>query len=92
MTDTRISATATALREAMIEVLWELGMLRSPRVEEALRAVPRQVFAPDVPLEEIYGAQTAVVTRRDEAGVAADALNLETSTEHVARYRTLIHR
>jgi protein-L-isoaspartate(D-aspartate) O-methyltransferase len=35
-----------------------------PEVQDAFRAVPRELFTPGVPLEEAYRADHAVVTKR----------------------------
>ncbi|GAA0393591.1 O-methyltransferase [Acrocarpospora corrugata] len=56
-----------ALREALIAQIRALGMLRSPRVEAAFRAVPRHVFLPETPLETAYSRQV-VITKRDRDG------------------------
>ncbi|MEO3862895.1 methyltransferase, FxLD system [Acrocarpospora sp. B8E8] len=80
---TRVSAVTTAnttaepsatldidaLREALIGQIRALGMLRSPRVEDAFRAVPRHVFLPETPLETAYARQV-VITKRDRDGEA----------------------
>ncbi|QDY78015.1 methyltransferase, FxLD system [Streptomyces qinzhouensis] len=65
---TDLSRTAQ-LREEMIEELKELKAVRTAGVEAALRKVPRHVFAPGVPLEKVYAAEYAVITKKDEDGV-----------------------
>ncbi|RJL23221.1 methyltransferase, FxLD system [Bailinhaonella thermotolerans] len=57
------------LADALIERIRALGRLRSRRVEEALRAVPRHVFVPDVELEVAY-ARRPVITKRAPDGTA----------------------
>ncbi len=57
-----------ALREAMVVELREDGRIRSDRVADAFRAVPRHLFAPEAPVEKAYTAYSAVVTKRDEHG------------------------
>ena len=59
----------TPLRDAMVEQLWLLDGIRSERVAAAFRAVPRHVFAPGTPLEQVYDAtKTAVWPKHDETG------------------------
>ena len=57
------------LREAMIGELREMGAIRSDRVAEVFRAVPRYLFAPGAPLEEVYSPTAAVHVKWDEQGV-----------------------
>ena len=56
------------LREEMIGELRVLGGVRSEAVEAAMRAVPRHVFAPGVPLEQVYAARTTVWPKYDSTG------------------------
>ncbi len=72
--DTNVSAAdeaaqADVLREAMIAELRELEAIRSDRVADAFRTVPRHLFAPGATLEESY-AQDTVRVKRDEHGIA----------------------
>ncbi len=78
--DTNVStadeaAQADALREAMIAELRELKAIRSDRVADAFRTVPRHLFAPGEPLERAYAADSAVVTKRGEHGAAVSAVS-----------------
>ena len=78
--DTNVSTAvettqADALREAMIAELRELKAIRSDRVADAFRAVPRHLFAPGEPLESAYAADSAVVTKRDEHGAAVSTVS-----------------
>ncbi|GAB4001712.1 hypothetical protein GCM10029992_37960 [Glycomyces albus] len=68
-------ADLAALREAMFAQLRELGVLRSERIADAFRVVPRHRFAPGAPLAEVYAARDAVVTKRDEHGVAISSVS-----------------
>jgi protein-L-isoaspartate(D-aspartate) O-methyltransferase len=52
------------LRQALVGELVREGRVRSAAVEAALRAVPREVFVPGVPLEEVYRASEAIVVKR----------------------------
>ncbi len=58
-----------ALRETMIGKLHEMGAIRSDRVAEVFRAVPRHLFTPGAPLEEVYTPTAAVHVKWDEHGV-----------------------
>jgi protein-L-isoaspartate(D-aspartate) O-methyltransferase len=53
-------AAARKLRMALVDELRGNGSVRSAAVEAAMRAVPRHVFLPEVPLERAY-ANDAVV-------------------------------
>ncbi|MBO0804458.1 MAG: methyltransferase, FxLD system [Nocardiopsaceae bacterium] len=67
-----MSIQAMRLRDALVSQLVEAGMVRSPRVEAAMRAVPRHVFLPGVPLRRAY-ANDVVQTKRDADGVPISA-------------------
>jgi protein-L-isoaspartate(D-aspartate) O-methyltransferase len=67
--DTDETTHAEALRECMIAELREMGTIRSDRVAEAFRALPRHLFAPGAPLEAVYAATTSVIIKRDDHGV-----------------------
>jgi protein-L-isoaspartate(D-aspartate) O-methyltransferase len=54
------------LRQGLVGDLIREGRVRSARVEAALRAVPREVFVPGVPLEEVYRPSEAIVIKRLE--------------------------
>lgn len=69
------TAQADALREAMIAELREMTAIRSDRVADAFRAVPRHLFAPGEPLESAYAANSTLVTKRDEHGAATSAVS-----------------
>jgi protein-L-isoaspartate(D-aspartate) O-methyltransferase len=57
-------AHSRVFRRALIEKLWQDGHLRSARVAEAMQAVPRELFVPGLPLEEVYRASEAIVVKR----------------------------
>lgn len=61
--------TADRLRSQLIDHLAEEGYVRTPRVEEAMRTVPRHVFVPHATLEKAYG-NTPVDTKLDESGAS----------------------
>jgi protein-L-isoaspartate(D-aspartate) O-methyltransferase len=60
-------AGAASLHAALVDNLVERELIRSPRVEAAFRAVRRELFLPDVPVEQVYRDES-VITRVDEAG------------------------
>lgn len=51
-------------REQMIRSLTRLGAIRSPRVEAAMRAVPRHLFIPEDTVEQAYEPERAYVTKK----------------------------
>lgn len=57
------------LRQAMVDRLIvdqaEKGLTLRPEVEAAFRAVPRELFAPNVSAEEAYKHDAAVITKRN---------------------------
>ncbi|MGH3167705.1 MAG: methyltransferase domain-containing protein, partial [Trebonia sp.] len=63
---------ADHLRDALVDQLLETGAVRTPRVEAALRAVPRHVFVPDAPLRRAY-ADDVVQTKVDSDGIPISA-------------------
>jgi protein-L-isoaspartate(D-aspartate) O-methyltransferase len=56
-------------RMAMVDELLRRSALLTFGVEQAFRSVPRDVFLPRVPLEDVYTADRAVTTRLDNRGV-----------------------
>lgn len=63
-----------ALRETMIGKLHEMGAIRSDHVAEVFRAVPRHLFAPGAPLEDVYNPTDTVYVKRNEHGVAISSV------------------
>lgn len=57
----------TALQEELVRTLLQREGI-GERVAQAFRAVPRHVFLPGVPLEEVYSDE-AIVTKRDAQGL-----------------------
>ena len=63
-------------RRALVETLERDGHLRSPRVAEALLTVPRELFLPGVPLDDVYCSSEAIVTKRvDGVSVSSASAN-----------------
>ncbi len=67
--------SAEQLRSNMVEQLRADGTIRSESVARALLAVPRHAFAPEVPLTEAYEPVQALVTKRDEHGLAVSSVS-----------------
>jgi protein-L-isoaspartate(D-aspartate) O-methyltransferase len=66
MPDTR------ARRRKLVEKLVEDGQIRSARVAAAFEAVPRELFVPGVPLDEVYRSSEAILIKRvDGVGVSS---------------------
>ncbi|MGW3075651.1 methyltransferase, FxLD system [Kitasatospora sp. NPDC001132] len=65
---------AESLSAALINQLRDLNAIRSDRVADAFRTVPRHLFAPEAPMEEIYSNQP-IVTKRDERGLAISTVS-----------------
>src|SRR5256885_13247660 len=59
-----IGNDSRVLRRALVDTLRGDGHLRSARVAEAFEAVPRELFLPGVPLDEVYRPREAIVTKR----------------------------
>lgn len=75
MTDTT-PGTAESLRERMVTELLDAGAITDPRIEEAFRAVPREVFCPPgTPLEQPYVIHDKVRTRFDADGKTLSSLS-----------------
>lgn len=72
MTENVPVGSPDALRFELADRLRADGVVSSPRVDEAMRAVPRHVFVPAVPLQQAY-ADDVVQTKHDSAGTAISA-------------------
>jgi protein-L-isoaspartate(D-aspartate) O-methyltransferase len=64
---------AAGLQQVLVDGLQRTGALRDQGVEAAFRAVPRHLFLPDTPLEEVYGDQAIVTKRIDAVGVSSSS-------------------
>ncbi|GAB3461954.1 hypothetical protein GCM10027570_48050 [Streptomonospora sediminis] len=62
-------ATAAELRRELVGELKERGRLGSAAIEQALLAVPRHLFLPDAPVEDVYTDKT-IDTKLDGTGQA----------------------
>jgi protein-L-isoaspartate(D-aspartate) O-methyltransferase len=59
-----IGNDSRAYRRALVQTLHGDGHLRSARVAQAIEGVPRELFVPGVPLDEVYRPREAIVTKR----------------------------
>ncbi len=66
------AAAPAELLSTMVDRLRGHGLVHSASVEMAMRAVPRHLFVPGVPVEDAY-ADEAIVTHRDAEGVAVSS-------------------
>lgn len=73
--ETPTPARVDALREQMIAELRELKAIRTEAVENAVRAVPRHLFMPEVPLAKAYAAEYSLTTVRNEQGVSLSSVS-----------------
>ncbi|MFJ8752143.1 methyltransferase, FxLD system [Streptomyces sp. NPDC102441] len=68
-------AEAIRLRERMADIVIQKSWAPSPRVQAALREVPRHRFVPETPLETAYHDDLAVVTVREDSGTAVSSVS-----------------
>jgi protein-L-isoaspartate(D-aspartate) O-methyltransferase len=64
---TTTSGTPEDLRQQMVTKIRNSGV-RSARVLDAMSRVPREIFLPDVPAEQAYDPDKAVVIKRNASG------------------------
>jgi protein-L-isoaspartate(D-aspartate) O-methyltransferase len=63
----------TALRDALVEQLKDDGYVTMPRVEVALRAVPRHLFLPGVELERVYRDEAVPTKLQDGVAISSSS-------------------
>lgn len=68
-------ALAVHLREQMTQAVIRGGWAPSPRVQAALRAVPRHRFVPEAPLETAYDDEIAVATVKEDSGTVVSSVS-----------------
>ncbi|MET9834026.1 methyltransferase, FxLD system [Streptomyces sp. NPDC006385] len=68
-------AEAVRLRERMADIVISKGWAPSPRVQAALREVPRHRFVPETRLETAYHDDLAVVTVRESPQTALSSVS-----------------
>lgn len=78
--DTNVSAAgearqANALRKVMVGELRAAKTIRSDQVADAFRAVPRHLFVLGEPLEKAYAANSSIITKEDEHGIAISTVS-----------------
>lgn len=73
--DTGAQQDAAVLRAALVTKMITEGDLRTDEVIRAFTTVPREAFAPDAPLSQVYGREDVVVTKRDESGSATSSVS-----------------
>jgi protein-L-isoaspartate(D-aspartate) O-methyltransferase len=66
---------AARLRGEGVDKLVAEGWVTCERVEAAMRAVPRHLFAPESPLEEAYAPEKALRVMRDEHGTGLSSVS-----------------
>ena len=73
------NSTPEQWRDRMVEVLRRPGVVGaeflSPRVERALRMVPRHLFIPEADLPQAYDPFSPVMTKRDEEQVVVSSVS-----------------
>src|SRR2546430_1798748 len=69
-------ADAPALHRALIDALVSRGAIKDSRVETAFRAIPRHLFLPRLPLEEVYRDQ-AIPTKIVDGEAVSSASRAE---------------
>lgn len=73
--ESSVEDPATALRAAMVDELRDMGAVTSEPVAAAIAAVPRHLFVPGEPLDTAYAANSALVVKRDQDGMAISSLS-----------------
>lgn len=58
-----IPCEALHMRNQLVDCLVKRGFIKSRKIEEAFRKVPREFFLPDHPLEEVY-SNGSIITRQ----------------------------
>ncbi|MEV6971147.1 hypothetical protein AB0M47_39220 [Hamadaea sp. NPDC051192] len=64
--------TTSTLRNRLADKLVADGVMKTRAIEDAFRALPRELFVPDATLESAY-ADDAVYTKQDDGGVFISA-------------------
>jgi len=64
-------SSSVRVRERLVDTLCAAGRVRTPAVEAAIRAVPRHLFLPELPIRAAYADQAVAVQRVD--GVATSS-------------------
>jgi protein-L-isoaspartate(D-aspartate) O-methyltransferase len=76
MTDVTVDPErAEQLRDKVVDALIAEGTIVSKPVEAATRTVPRHLFAPEATLDAAYNVYNAVITKKDEYGIAVSSVS-----------------
>src|SRR5687768_1419512 len=67
------AGNAASLRDALVDGLVREGSIRSPAVEAAFRAVPRECFLPGVPLGRVYRDEAIVTHEQDGVPISSSS-------------------
>jgi protein-L-isoaspartate(D-aspartate) O-methyltransferase len=78
-----VSDRATVLRNQVVDQLVAGGTIITSRVEEVMRAVPREQFAPEFELEKVYEPFNGLVTKKDDAGNSLSSLSAPQVQAHM---------
>lgn len=70
-----MESDTTGLHTGMIDGLVRSGVIRTARVEEAFRTIPRHIFLPGVPADEVYSGK-AIPTRFGPDGCATSSSSM----------------
>lgn len=68
-----MSNQSKTMRERLANELKAQGWIRTPAVEDAFRAVPRHIFLPDVPVEEVYTDRSFPTKHRDGRPISSSS-------------------
>ncbi|HKV42124.1 MAG TPA: methyltransferase, FxLD system [Blastocatellia bacterium] len=63
----------TALHQALVDDLKRTGVLVSPEIEAAFRAIPRHLFLPTTPLEDVYRDAAVMTKLENQAPVSSSS-------------------
>ena len=66
-------ADAAGLHQALVDGLVARGVITDARVEAAFRVVPRHLFLPGVPLEDVYRDEVVITKRIDGEAVSSSS-------------------
>lgn len=74
--------------QSLVDLLRQRGKLSDQRVEDALLAIPRHLFLPDAPLEQVY-ADESVAVRTDLRGDATCSDTMPSMVAHLLQQLSL---
>src|SRR5215210_2312005 len=67
------SGDAAALHQALVDQLARAGLIRTPRVEAAFRAVPRHLFLPGLALDKVYSDVAIPTKHLDDVPISSSS-------------------